>query len=165
MKVARVGEDGRILEVLDREDGAPLAKGELEISAGPIAERPQHFRWSADLGAFVERPFKAARLGAGDVLEAIDELASALELTERHIDLRAHGGDCDLPPGLYRWDNERQTFVPLKQAARPGPSGVSLEDALAQLLELNPQLKQGDKTMLWLAGHRSSHDRRKGGKR
>lgn len=110
-------------------------------------------------------PFKALLLDADGVLEDVVELASGAPLTDRHVDLRPFGGDCDRQPGRYRWDRERQTLVPVNLAiGAPARGGVTLEQAFAALLEANPQLKHSAPTMLWLAEFRRSVDGSRRGK-
>jgi hypothetical protein len=103
--------------------------------------------------------FKALLLDADSVLEAVVELASEDELTERHVDLRPLGGDCDCKPGAYRWDAEARALMPLKPyQVKAAAGGYSLEQAFCALLEANPQLKVPDVVMVWRAGYRASID-------
>jgi hypothetical protein len=164
MKVAKINqEDGKVLEILEVDDaaiGECVLLAPADVILGPESENvvvAGAWRWDGE--RFVELPFKAMLLGAGGILEAIEELPSSAHLRPNHVDLRPYGGDCDNEPGKYRWDAELEQLVPLGRFAQPSAAaGVSLEEALAQLLELNPQLKQGDKTMVWLAGYRASFD-------
>lgn len=57
--------------------------------------------------------FKALRLDGADIIQEVVELQSAAELTQEMIDLRPHGGECDLPPGRYRWDRTHNQAVPI----------------------------------------------------
>lgn len=113
------------------------------------------------------KSFKAMVLDEGDVFVDLVELASEAALTDRHVDLRPHGGDCDRPFGQYRWDRERQTLVPLAALARPMPGGaVSTErafDRLLELLERKHGLKLDDVLQAWRGGYRASVDH--GGKK
>ena len=75
--------------------------------------------------------FKALLLDERDVLRAVVELADASELTERHVDLRPHGGDCDRKPGEYRWDREKKCLQLLPQQQRASLARPTLEQAFA----------------------------------
>ncbi|TAK45269.1 MAG: hypothetical protein EPO27_10650 [Betaproteobacteria bacterium] len=78
--------------------------------------------------------FKAMRLDANDVLVGVEELQSEADLTERHVDLRPYGGECDRPANEYRWNREAERLEPLRVAERLQPAGVSLEQAVAALI-------------------------------
>ena len=129
-------DDGRILAVLEGQNearGESPGAQELEVNvtdAELAGAKSGHFAFIRGSG-FVELPFRAMLLGAGDILEEVVELKSSAELTERHVDLRPLGGDCDRAPGAYRWNRERQALEPLKSAAQRPRGGVDLETALA----------------------------------
>jgi hypothetical protein len=171
IKVAKIAEDGKVLSIEEREllevpglAGVPLAADEVELSDADGAVVVAAWRFDDKLREFLELPFKAMLLDEEGVLLDVVVLRSSAELTAQHVDLRPLGGDCDREPGKYRWDGTQ--LVPLKHVEqRSAPAGYSLEAAFAQLLELNPQLKQGDKTMVWLAGFRTSLDASKGAKK
>jgi hypothetical protein len=78
-----------------------------------------------------KKPFKALLLDERDVLRAVVELADESELTERHVDLRPHGGECDRKPGEYRWDREQKTLRPLSRTARAVQGRPSSDQAMA----------------------------------
>lgn len=113
--------------------------------------------------------FKALLLDDQDVLVDVVTLTDESQLTARHVDLRPHGGDCDNPPGQYRWDRERATLVALGSLARPIAPGVkvSAEQALfrlIELLELKHGLKVDDVLMQYQCGYRLSLDGGKAGR-
>lgn len=168
LELVLLGDGEAAPEKLEAEDGQAKLVIELADDAALEKAHSGYFGIDPETGGFVELPFKVAVLDAGGVLMAVEEIASSAEITPAHLDLRPYGGDCDLPAGKYRWDEAAEHFIPLKRSEQlleaPGGNRVSLEEAFAQLLELNPQLKQGDRTMVWLAGFRSSvdaHKRRK----
>lgn len=175
--IAVISKEGqRILELhllADEDPGIELdnegsVQRVITLADDEAIERAQSgfFGVRIETGELFELPFRALLLDDEDVLIAVDDLQSSDDLLERHVDLRPHGGDCDNAPGLYRWDREQSQLVPLKRTAqRSKPAGVSLEAAFAQLLELNPQIKQGDRTMLWLAGYRETLDAQKKGRK
>lgn len=104
-------------------------------------------------------PFKVAVLDESGVLVDLVTLASEAELAEQHLDLRPHGGDCDLPFGQYRWDGK--TFLPLAAGARPMPgTTISLERAFDRLLSLCEKkgIALDDLLVAWRAAYRSSLD-------
>ena len=66
---------------------------------------------------------QVARLDANGIYQGIDEI-DADDLTETHVHLP---NGCDLPPGTYRWDNDRKTFIALQrddEAAAPDPHAL-----------------------------------------
>lgn len=75
------------------------------------------------------KSFKALLLDERDVLRAVVELADESELTERHVDFRPHGGECDRKPGEYRWDREKKQLRPLSRALRAREGKPSHEEA------------------------------------
>lgn len=74
--------------------------------------------------------FKALLLDERDVLRGVVEVTEA-ELTERHIDLRPFGGECDSKPGEYRWDRVRKCLQPLPTTQRAREGRPTLEQAYA----------------------------------
>lgn len=77
------------------------------------------------------KPFKALLLDERDVFIGLVEIDDEADLTERHIDLRPHGGDCDRPVGEYRWNRERLTLEPLPRHQRAKAGRPTLEMAVA----------------------------------
>jgi hypothetical protein len=78
-----------------------------------------------------KKPFKALLLDEADVLVAVVELADEAGLTDRHVDLRPHGGECDCAPGQYRWDRQMKRLEPLPRFRRVPAEGVpSLEQVV-----------------------------------
>jgi hypothetical protein len=77
-----------------------------------------------------EKPFKALLLDERDVFVALVEVEDA-DLTERHVDLRPHGGDCDRPVGEYRWNRATKALEPLPRQQRAKAGRPTLEMAVA----------------------------------
>ena len=76
---------------------------------------------------------KVAKLDAAGVFQGVGEVA---KLTDLHLPLDQIGGECDLPPGKYRWDRQRKTFVPLRAAAvAPARDVPTLERAVYALIK------------------------------
>jgi hypothetical protein len=82
----------------------------------------------------VTKPFKALRLDERDVFVELVTLDSEAQLTERHVDLRKRGGDCDRRPGEYRWDRKSGSLVPLPRQQRAVSGKPTLEQAFAFVL-------------------------------
>lgn len=92
-----------------------------------------------------------ARLDADGLYAGLDHLPEA-EITEDHIVLP---DGCDLPPGQYRWDRERQSFIhagePEQRAVESLPPLNAL--AWALLAMWNANLNLPGKAARWLDGH------------
>lgn len=105
----------------------------------------------------VESPktVRAALLDGDGVYLGMDDIPADL-LTDRHL---PEVGDCDLPPGKYRWDADRKTFLPL---ARPSRDSLPPEAVRAIALGFLALSAQGAKlpreTQDWLKEYASSFD-------
>lgn len=84
---------------------------------------------------------RVARLDSAGVYQGIEVIKKADFDSRIHIDLETIGGNCDLPPGKYRWNGE--TFAPLpKEARKPGPDVPTLEEviyAIAKTMQNPPE--------------------------
>jgi hypothetical protein len=78
-----------------------------------------------------EKTFKALLLDERDVFVQLVELEDDAQLTARHVDLRAHGRDCDRPTGEYRWDRDKQCLEPLPRQQRAQRGKPTLEQSVA----------------------------------
>lgn len=54
-----------------------------------------------------------AVLDESGVYQGLMEIAATAFNPERHVDAQEFGGDCDLPPGRYRWSAMRKRFDPI----------------------------------------------------
>ncbi len=82
------------------------------------------------------KSIKAAVLDERGVFLRTVEVADPADLGARMVDLRAHGGDCDLPSGKYRWDVEKQSFIPLPvERQKRTAEAPSLEEAFYAYLK------------------------------
>jgi hypothetical protein len=92
-----------------------------------------------------------ARLDADGLFDGLDHLPES-EITEDHIVLP---DGCDLPPGQYRWDRERQSFIhagaPEMRAAESLPPLNAL--AWGLLTMWNANLTLPAKSARWLDGY------------
>ena len=93
--------------------------------------------------------FKAALLDERGVFLRTVELVDESELTARMVDLRAFGGDCDLPGGKYRWDGVG-TFVPLPvERQKRAEEAPTLEEAFYAFLKEGPAAPSVDAWLAW----------------
>lgn len=161
-RVAKLAEDGRVIEINERDADSILAENEVELSDADGQVVALFWRFDAEARAFVELPFRAMVLDADGVLREVQTLESSAELTPVHIDLRPLGGDCDREPGHYRWDAEGRQLVPLKRSERRPSSGApDLERALADFwLKLGVD-KLPASTRAWVEQYRTTQDARK----
>ncbi len=92
-----------------------------------------------------------ARLDADGLYAGLDHLPAS-EITEDHIVLR---DGCDLPPGQYRWDRARQSFIPAGTPEARAVEALPPLNALAWglLAMWNANLKLPAKSARWLDGH------------
>ena len=102
------------------------------------------------------KPFKALRLDERDVFVELVTLDDPAKLTERHVDLRPLGGDCDCPVGEYRWNREKKQLVPLPRQQRAKTGKPTMEQAVAfnlmrQALRAKADLKTNSAVeLIWL---------------
>ncbi len=75
--------------------------------------------------------FKALLLDERDVFVALVELDDETQITNRHVDLRPFGGDCDNPVGEYRWNRDLKTLEPLPRQQRSRAGRPTFEQAVA----------------------------------
>jgi hypothetical protein len=75
--------------------------------------------------------FKALRLDERDVFVELVTLEDEAQLTERHVDLRPFGGDCDRPVGEYRWNRTKKALEALPRQQRAKGGRPTLEQAVA----------------------------------
>lgn len=109
------------------------------------------------------QPFKALLLDDADVLVAIETLADEAALTDRHVDLRPYGGECDRNPGEYRWDREKSALIPLPRFKRVPAEGVpSLEQLVYAFITGG---KSAPAVKVWVAHYEASGGKRPAVKR
>jgi hypothetical protein len=108
--------------------------------------------------------FKALLLDERDVFVELVTLTDDAQLTERHVDLRQHGGDCDRPVGEYRWNREKKALEALPRQQRATTGKPTLEQAVAfnlmrQALRAKADLQTNQAVeLVWLDEVLTSHD-------
>lgn len=99
---------------------------------------------------------KVAKLDANSIFQGVEEI-DGTQVTPDHVHLPR---GCDLPPGKYRWDKPRKTFVPLdtpEEAAMKDPYmlnaiAIGLAAIHMHSIPLPPE------TLAWLDYHFTSID-------
>lgn len=97
-----------------------------------------------------------ARLDAAGLYIGLDHLPEA-GITKDHIVLR---DGCDLPPGQYRWDRERQSFVHAGTPEQRAVESLPPLNALAWglLAMWNADMTLPDKSARWLDAYVTTLD-------
>lgn len=92
-------------------------------------------------------PRKVARIHPVDgTFLGMTEIEPALIDPAQHLDAAEIGGECDLPPGKYRWDRAEKTFKPIIERLQGNdpvftpPAELALFGVIAALRRANIEL-------------------------